>query len=54
MQKGKTSLEKGMALHSHIFAWRITWTEGSGGLQSIESQTIGHNLANKYTVTNMV
>ena len=28
------SLEKGMATHSSILAWRIPWTEGPGGLQS--------------------
>ena len=27
-------LEKGMATHSNIFAWRITWTEEPGGLFS--------------------
>ena len=29
------SLEKGMAIHSSILAWRIPWTEEPGGLQSI-------------------
>ena len=34
------SLEKGMATHSRILAWRILWTEEPGGLQSIaQSQT---------------
>ena len=28
-------LEKGMATHSSILAWRIPWTEESGGLQSV-------------------
>ena len=28
-------LEKGMATHSSILAWRIPWTEGPGGLQSM-------------------
>ena len=36
-------LEKGMATHSSISAWRIPWTEEPGGLQSIGSQTVGHN-----------
>ena len=27
-------LEKGLATHSNILAWRISWTEESGGLQS--------------------
>ena len=34
-------LEKGMATHSSILAWRIPWTEGPGGLQSIGSQRVG-------------
>ena len=36
-------LEKGMATHSSIFAWRIPWTEEPSGLQSMGSQRIGHN-----------
>ena len=31
-------LEKEMATHSSILAWRIPWTEEPGGLQSMESQ----------------
>ena len=31
-------LVEGMATHSSILAWKITWTEEPGGLQSIESQ----------------
>ena len=31
-------LEKVMATHSSILAWRIPWTEEPGGLQSMESQ----------------
>ena len=34
------SLEKGMATHSSILAWRIPWTEEPGGLQSIGSQRV--------------
>jgi len=30
-------LEKGMVTHSSILAWRISWTEEPGGLQSMES-----------------
>ena len=30
-------LEEGMATHSSILAWRISWTEDSGGLQSMGS-----------------
>ena len=36
-------LEKGMAGHSSILAWRIPRTEKPGGLQSIRSQKVGHN-----------
>ena len=33
-------LEKGMATHSNILAWRIPWREESGGLQSMRSHTV--------------
>ena len=36
-------LEKGMAIHSSIPAWKIPWTEEPGGLQSMRLQTVGHN-----------
>ena len=36
-------LEEGMAIHSSILAWRIPWTEETGGLQSIGSQRVGHD-----------
>ena len=36
-------LEKGMATHSGILAWRIPWMEEPGGLQSTGSQRVGHN-----------
>ena len=36
-------LEKGMATHSSILAWRIPWTEEPDELQSMESQGVGHN-----------
>ena len=36
-------LEKGMATHSSILAWRIPWAEEPGGLQSMGSQRVGHN-----------
>ena len=35
-------LEKGMAPHSSILAWRIPWTEEPGRLQSMGSQRVGH------------
>ena len=39
----KDPLEKGMATHSSVLAWRFPWTEEPGGLQSMESQRAGHN-----------
>ena len=36
-------LEKGMATHSSILAWRIPWTGKPGGLQSMGSQRVRHN-----------
>ena len=36
-------VEKRMATHSSILAWRIPWTEEPGGLQSTGSQRVGHN-----------
>ena len=36
-------LEKEMATHSSILAWRIPWTEEPGGLQSMRLQRVGHN-----------
>ena len=37
------SLEKGMATHSSILAWKISWTEEPGGLQSMGSQRGRHD-----------
>ena len=36
-------LEKEMATHSSIVAWRIPWTEEPGRLQSTGSQRVGHD-----------
>ena len=36
-------LEKGMATHSSILAWRMPWTEEPSGLQSMGSQRVGQN-----------
>ena len=36
-------LEKEMATHSSILAWRIPWTEEPGSLQSMGSQRVGHD-----------
>ena len=48
------SLEKEMATHSSILAWRIPWTEEPGGLQSMGSQKesdMTQQLNNTYTYT---
>ena len=36
-------LEKGMATHSTILAWRISWTEEPGGLQPMGLQRVRHD-----------
>ena len=41
-------LEKGMAMHSSILAWRIPWTEEPSGLQSMGSQRAGHDWATNH------
>ena len=43
------SLEKGMATHSSILAWRIPWTEEPGKLQSMGSQEL--DTLSNYTTT---
>ena len=40
------SLEKGMATHSSILAWRIPWAEEPGRLQSMGIQRVGHDWEN--------
>ena len=40
---GEDPLEKEMATHSSILAWRIPWTEEPGGLQSMGLQRVGHD-----------
>ena len=40
---GQEDLEKEMATHSSILAWKIPWTEEPGRLQSMGSQRIGHD-----------
>ena len=46
----KDPLEKGIATHSSILAWRIPWTEEPGGPQSMGLQRVGHDRAiNTYT-----
>ena len=36
-------LEKEIANHPSILAWKISWTEEPGGLQSMGSQRVGHD-----------
>ena len=36
-------LEEGMSPHSSILAWRVSWTEEPGRLQSIGSHRVGHD-----------
>ena len=43
----KDPLEKEIATHSSILAWKIPWTEEPGGLQFTESQRVGHNWQTK-------
>ena len=40
-------LEKEMATHSSILAWKIPWTEEPGGLESIGSKKVRHDLVTK-------
>ena len=42
-------LEKEMATHSSILAWRISWTEEPGGLQSTGLQRVRHDWATSLT-----
>ena len=44
------TLEKEMAIHSSILAWRVPWMEELGGLQSMELQRVGHDwVTNAFT-----
>ena len=43
---GEDPLEKGMATHSRIFAWRIPWAEEPGGLLSMGSRKSWTQLSN--------
>ena len=45
-------LEKKMATHSSILAWRIPWTEEPGRLQFMWSQRVGHNRVTKNNTLN--
>ena len=45
---GEDPLEKEMATHSSILAWRIPWAEEPGGLQSMGLQRVRHDWATKH------
>ena len=47
-------LEKEMAIHSSILAWRIPWTEEPGGLQSMGSQRARHDWARVHAPTHIL
>ena len=44
---GEDPLEKEMATHSSILAWKIPWTEKPARLQSMGLQRVGHDLVTK-------
>ena len=48
------SLEKGMSTHSIILAWKISWTEEPGGLQSIRCKESDMSEATKHACTQEV
>ena len=50
----KDPLEKGMATHSSVLAWRITWTEESVRLQSMGSQIVGNDLTTNASLFNLI
>ena len=43
-------LEKEMATHSSVFAWKIPWTEKPGGLQSMGLQRVGQDSATEHKI----
>ena len=47
-------LEKGMATHSSILAWRIPWTKKPGGLQPMGLQRFRHDWVTKHTHTGLL
>ena len=44
-------LEKEMAIHSSIIAWKISWMEKSGELHSMGSQRVGHDCATSLSLS---
>ena len=50
--KISVDLEKGMAVHSNILAWEISWTEGPSGVaKSMGFQRVGHDFVTKKKTT---
>ena len=47
-------LEKEMTTHSSILAWEIPWIEENGRLQSIGHKRVGHDLATKLPLSNIL
>ena len=48
---GEDPLEKEMATHSRILLWKLPRAEEPGGLQSLGSKRVRHDLATKATIT---
>ena len=48
------ALEKEIATHSNILAWRIPWTEESAGLHSMGSHRVGHGWVTTHTHTHYI
>ena len=46
--------EKAMAPHSSTLAWRVPWTGEPGGLQSVGSQRVRHDLATTQTLVTVL
>ena len=46
-------LEKEMATHSSILAWKIPWTEEPGGLQSMGSQRVAHDCTTSLSLSSL-
>ena len=51
---GEDTLEKEMATHSSILAWRIPWTEEPGGQQPTGSQRVGHDWATSLSLSHFM
>ena len=46
---GQVPLEEGMATHSNIHSWKISWTEEPGGLQFTGLKKVGHVILSTHT-----